>query len=124
VAVSGNNPQPAIKGTIGVDRPQVSSGSDTYPLDVAAALKSDKKTLTVSVVNPTSNNQQAVLNFAGPSKYKLVKILDLSGKSIDDYNVPGKPPTVSIKDLPLPKKDNGNISVAPFSITLLEFSLD
>jgi alpha-N-arabinofuranosidase len=124
VAVSGNNPQPAIKGTIGVDRPQVSSGSDTYPLDVAAALKSDKKTLTVSVVNPTSNNQQAVLNFAGASKYKLVKILDLSGKSINDYNIPGKPATVAIKELPLPKQYKGIITVAPFSITLLEFSME
>ena len=35
----------------------MNAGSPTYPLDVAAALSADGKTLTVSVVNPSDRPQ-------------------------------------------------------------------
>ena len=38
--------------------PHVNAGSPTYPLDVAAALSADGKTLTVAVVNPTEAPQR------------------------------------------------------------------
>ncbi|MES1254799.1 MAG: alpha-N-arabinofuranosidase, partial [Acidobacteriota bacterium] len=41
VEVTGNAPQHDVKGTPGVDKGKVSSGSDTYPLDAAAALTAD-----------------------------------------------------------------------------------
>jgi len=49
VAVTGNSPQHEVKGTAGVDKPFVSSGSATYPLDVSASLSADKKKLIVWV---------------------------------------------------------------------------
>src|SRR4029077_1049858 len=58
VAITGNAPQPEVKGTVGVDKPKVSSGSDTYPLDVVAALSEDRKVLTVAIVNPTESDQK------------------------------------------------------------------
>ena len=53
VAVNGNSPQRVIKGTLGVDLPARPSGSPTYPIDIFAALSSDRKKLAISVVNPT-----------------------------------------------------------------------
>jgi hypothetical protein len=63
IAVSGNSPQRELKGTVGVDKPKVASGSDTYPLDVAAALSSDRNSVTVAVVNPTESSQRINLAF-------------------------------------------------------------
>ncbi len=123
IAVSGNSPQPAIKGTIGVDRPQVSSGSDTYPLDVSAALKDDKKTITVSVVNPTGVSQLATLSFNN-GKYKLVNSRVLAGATPNDFNEPGKPPSVVLKEVPVLKKYNGTVAVVPYSVTLFEFKTE
>ena len=45
VAVNGNSPQHAIKGTLGVDLSARPSGSPTYPLDVFAALSADRRKL-------------------------------------------------------------------------------
>ena len=58
VEVAGNSPLHEVKGTVWVDKPKVSSGSDTYPWDAAASLTADKKTLTVAITNPTESEQQ------------------------------------------------------------------
>ena len=63
VAVTGNAPQPDVKGLVGLDKPKIPSGSDTYPLDVAAALTADRKTLTVAIVNPTESEQRLDVAF-------------------------------------------------------------
>jgi alpha-N-arabinofuranosidase len=63
VAVTGNMPQPELKGTVGVDKPKVSSGSATYPLDVAAAQTADRRTVTVAIVNPTESDQPINVSF-------------------------------------------------------------
>jgi len=65
VAVTGNSPQHAIKGTLGVDIPTRPSGSPTYPLDVFAALSADRKKLAISVVNPTESTQDCDFNLTG-----------------------------------------------------------
>lgn len=57
VAVAGNSPQHAVKGTLGVDLPARPSGSSTYPLDLFAALSADRKKLAVSVINPSETTQ-------------------------------------------------------------------
>ena len=53
VAVTGNSPVPPPKYPIGGDQPRVNTGSDTWPLDVSAALTADRKALIVAVVNAT-----------------------------------------------------------------------
>jgi alpha-N-arabinofuranosidase len=65
VAVTGNSPQHAIKGTLWVDLPARASGSPTYPLDVFAALSANRKKLAVSVVNPTDTAQDCDLSLTG-----------------------------------------------------------
>ena len=41
------------------------SGSPTYPLDVFAALSADRRTMAISVVNPTETPQECDLTLAG-----------------------------------------------------------
>lgn len=71
VAVTGNSPQPQPTDPPGGEQPVVNAGSDTFPLDVAAAWTEDRRTLTVAILNPTDVDQSLRLNLAGA---------DLSGK--------------------------------------------
>lgn len=123
VSVEGNSKQPAIKGTIGVDRPEVSSGSDTYPLDISAAMKADKKTITLSIVNPTAAIQKAEIKFKDGVKYKMIQSFVITGPSVNSYNELGKSPVVEIKESPAYKQYNGIMMVSPYSINLYEFNL-
>ncbi len=74
VAVSGNAPQHAIKGTVGIDTSARPSGSPTYPLDVFAALSADRKKLSISIVNPTETAQDCDLNVSGVQASGAVKL--------------------------------------------------
>ena len=77
LAVAGNSPQHDVKGTVGVDKAKVSSGSDTYPLDAVAALTADRKSLTLAIVNPTESAQQidvALKGVAVQNKGRLWRI--------------------------------------------------
>ena len=58
VAVAGNSPQLPAKGVVAIDNSARPSGSPTYPLDVFAALSADRKTLSISVINPTETAQE------------------------------------------------------------------
>ena len=71
VEVSGNSPQPKPTDPPGGEQPVVNAGSDTFPLDVAAAWTEDHRALTVAVLNPTDVEQPLKLNITGA---------DLSGK--------------------------------------------
>jgi len=71
VEIDGNSPPPAPKYPVGGDQPKVNAGSPTYPLDVCAALSSDRKFLTLAVVNPTESAQKLDLTIRG---------LDLRGR--------------------------------------------
>ncbi len=65
VQVSGDSPQPKPIYPAGGDQPAVNPGSDTYPLDVSAALADDRKTLTFSVLNPSDSEQHLQLAIDG-----------------------------------------------------------
>ncbi len=65
VEVSGNSPQPKPTDPPGGEQPAVNAGSDTFPLDVAAAWTEDRRTLTVAVLNPTDVDQPLKLNITG-----------------------------------------------------------
>ena len=65
VEVSGDSPQPKPIFPGGGDQPAVNPGSDTYPLDVSAALTDDRKTLTFAVLNPSDSEQQLKLAING-----------------------------------------------------------
>jgi alpha-L-arabinofuranosidase len=65
VEVSGNSPQPKPIEPPGGEQPMVNAGSDTFPLDVAAAWTDDHHALTVAVLNPTDVEQPLQLNITG-----------------------------------------------------------
>lgn len=96
IDVTGNTEQPQIMGTTNVDRPLVSSGSNTYPLDVTAALIKDRKKITIAIVNPTLQPQQVQLNFKGIQLEQKGKKWTISGTDLNAINEPGKKPTIEI----------------------------
>lgn len=65
VEVSGNSPQPKPTEPFGGEQPAVNAGSPTFPLDVVAAWTSDRRTLTVSVLNPAEEERPLTLELAG-----------------------------------------------------------
>jgi alpha-N-arabinofuranosidase len=65
VAVSGDSPQLPAKGVVGIDNSARPSGSPTFPLDIFAALSADRKTLAISVINPTETPQDCELTLTG-----------------------------------------------------------
>jgi alpha-N-arabinofuranosidase len=71
VAVTGNSPQPKPTEPFGGEQPSVNAGSPTFPLDVVAAWTTDRKALTIAVLNPTDVEQPLALaiehaGLAGP----------------------------------------------------------
>jgi alpha-N-arabinofuranosidase len=120
VVVSGDSPQPQIKGTVGLDKSSKPSGSDTFPLDVVAGLSADRKTLTLSVINPTKSTQKFNLNVTGLKLSGTGKLWQIAADDVNDSNVGGEKPEVDIVEIPvkqIPKK----FIVAPISINLYEF---
>ncbi|MBN2213645.1 MAG: hypothetical protein JW723_05320 [Bacteroidales bacterium] len=120
--VTGNSPQKPVKGTVGVDKPAVSSGSDTYPLDVVAALTGDHKKVTVAIVNPTGTAQIMKLYFKGTQFKNTAKQYTISAPDLNTRNNPGEKPAIEIREAEL-KKVPEKIEVIPLSINLFELEL-
>jgi len=122
VSVGGNSPQPETSGTVGVDRPAVPSGSPTYPLDVAAALTADRRTMTLAVVNPSENEQTIDIGITGVSPSGGARLWRISGENYDVRNVPGEKPVVEIMESEI-KEVPGRLTLPPISISLYEFAV-
>ncbi|HTB97477.1 MAG TPA: hypothetical protein VK716_10750 [Terracidiphilus sp.] len=122
VAVGGNAPQPEPKYPVGGDQPKQNSGSPTYPLDVYAALSSDRKLLHVAVVNATESQQTLDLEVTGAHAAGPAKILRLKGYGLDAANHAGKPAELAIEEStasePAAETKVPPISVSIFSIPL------
>ena len=93
---------------------------DAGPLDVAAALTEDGKTLTLGVVNPTSeevgvNVSATGLAIAGPAVR-----WSIAGSSPEAHNTPGKPRVV---DIQRGDAAAGSLKVPALSATLFELPL-
>ncbi len=121
VDVSGNAPQREVSGTVGVDKPRISSGSDTYPLDVVAALTTDRTKLTIAVVNPTGNEQEIALDLKGGSLPSAGRKWILTGP-LDANNAPGEDPVVKITESTMSSVSK-TLTIDPMSITVFEFEL-
>ena len=108
VTVGGNSPQPKPTDPPGGEQPAVNAGSDTFPLDVAAAWTEDRRTLTVAIVNPTDIDQSLRLNLAGT---------DLSGKGtlwrLASAESDGQNPSIT----------SSPVDSLPSSLTLPRFSV-
>ena len=119
VAVLGDSPQHPVEGTIGVDRPEETSGSDTYPLDIAAALTEDRKTITVAITNPTESLQELDLRWKGTEITGEATKYQIAVPELNVRNEPGKEPVIRIEESSV--RDIGTSQqIAPWSITLYE----
>ncbi|HYQ57783.1 MAG TPA: hypothetical protein VEP89_10610 [Draconibacterium sp.] len=122
VDVTGNSPVKPLDGTKLVDIPSEPPGSETYPLDVFAAINKDKTKLTVSVVNPLDSEQGLNLNFEGGDVSNTAKYWTLTPPE-RRRGVGGQ-----IQE-PEPLEEGeitstSSINVKPLSVMLFEFDLE
>jgi alpha-N-arabinofuranosidase len=122
VEVSGNSPQPKPIFPAGGDQPAVNPGSDTYPLDVSAALSDDHKTLTIAVLNPSDSEHSAQLKLNGASINGPGKLWQMAPSKVDAVVAFGKPPEVAVDEHSLPAAPN-TLSAPPCSISIYSFPL-
>jgi len=117
VAVNGNVPQKEVKGTVGVDKPVTTSGSATYPLDVAAALSADKKLLTVAVANPTESAQAIGVKFASVTLQDGGKKWVIAAPNLQAQNLPGQEAQVKVVESAVEKVPERLEVVESFPLT-------
>jgi alpha-N-arabinofuranosidase len=122
VAVDGNAPQPEPKYPAGGDQPRQNSGSPTYPLDVSAALSSDRRTLYVAVVNATESAQTLDLELVGAHAAEPAKILRLEGSGLSAANLVGKPPELAVRETTASEPMTAT-TVPPISVSVLSIPL-
>ncbi len=114
VEVSGNSPQPEVTDPVGGEQPAVNAGSATFPLDVVAAWTTDRRTLTVAVLNPTDVVQPLKLNVKGAAlagKGTLWRLAP-SGGDIQKPSITNSPVDTIPDSLKLP----------PYSINIYELA--
>jgi alpha-N-arabinofuranosidase len=122
VEIRGDSPQPAPKYPVGGDQPKVNAGSDTYPLDVAAALSSDRKKLTVAIINPTESVQQLDLAITGVALRGQARVWRITGPDLNAAILVGQKPGVELVEVAVPEIPK-TLAVAPISINLYAFEI-
>jgi len=120
VDVSGNSPQPKPKDPPGGEQPIVNAGSDTFPLDVAAAWTADRKALTVAVINPTESSQTLSLQIRGVELSSKGTLRRMAPPSLTANVLVGQEPGVKIEEQALDAIP-ANPTFAPFSVNIYEF---
>jgi len=122
VEVSGDSPQPKPIYPAGGDQPKVNPGSDTYPLDVSAALSEDHKTLTYAVLNPSDGEQHLKLSITGAKVAPQGHLWRMSPVSVEAKNAVGQKPGVEVEEKDVPSSQD-TVSVPPFSINIYSFAM-
>ena len=124
VEVTGDSPQPKPAFPAGGDQPAVNPGSDTYPLDVSAALSDDRKTLTFAVLNPSDSGQNLKLAIKGA---KLANqrghLWRMAPATLIATNTVGQKPLVEVQEQILASVPDA-MPVPPFSVTIYSFPLE
>jgi len=87
------------------------------PLDVAAALTEDRKTLTLAVVNPLGDAQTLRLKIEGVRLIGSGQRWQIADSDPMAYNEPGRPPRVQIQETPAQNVGDA-LTLEPYSITL------
>jgi alpha-N-arabinofuranosidase len=122
LAVAGDTPQHDVKGTVGVDKSKAPSGSDTFPMDAAAALSADRKSLTLAIVNPTESAQQMDVALKGVAVQSAGRLWRIAPADLTAANTPGKPLVVDIVESSLTEAP-GRLAIPPISISIYEYSV-
>ena len=122
VEVSGNSPQPKPIYPAGGDQPEVNPGSDTYPLDVSAALTEDRNTLTFAVLNPSDSAQKLSLSIIGAKLSSQGHLWRMAPSSVDATITVGQQPGVEVQEQALTSVPDA-MSAPPFSVNIYSFPL-
>ena len=122
VEVSGNSPQPKPIYPPGGDQPAVNPGSDTYPLDVSAALSEDRRTLTFAVLNPSDSEQRLNLSIRGIRLANEGHLWRMAPSSVDATITVGQKQEVEAQDQGIASVPE-SISVPPFSVNIYSFAM-
>jgi alpha-N-arabinofuranosidase len=120
VDVAGNSPQPKPKDPPGGEQPVVHAGSDTFPLDVAAAWTADRKALTIAVINPTESAQTLNLQIRDAQLSGKGTLRRMAPSSLTATVVVGQEPSVKIEEQ-LVDQVPSNPTFAPFSVNIYEY---
>jgi len=120
--VSGDSPQPKPIYPAGGDQPAVNPGSDTYPLDVSAALSEDRKTLTFAVLNPSDSAQHLKLSIKGATLSSQGHLWRMAPESVDATIIVGQRPGVEVQQQELTSVPE-EMAVAPFSVNIYSFAV-
>jgi len=100
----------------------VELGSETYPLDVAAAWTSDRKALTIGIVNATEQKQELPIALKGAKLTGKGRLWLIAHSDPMAYNEPGKEPNVVIEEKAVTGISN-KLTVPPLSINLYELTV-
>lgn len=122
VQVAGDSPQPKPIYPAGGDQPAVNPGSDTYPLDVSAALSDDHKTLTFAVLNLSDSEQHMKLSIKGATLSSQGHAWRMAPESVDATITVGQKPGVEVQEQKLTSLPE-EMSVAPFSVNIYSFAV-
>jgi alpha-N-arabinofuranosidase len=122
VEVSGDSPQPKPIYPAGGDQPAVNPGSDTYPLDVGAALNDDHKTLTFAVLNPSDSEQQLRLAINGVKLANQGHLCRMAPSSVEATIAVGQKAEVEVQEQELRSIPDA-MTVPPFSVNLYSFAV-
>ncbi len=122
VQVSGDSPQPKPLYPAGGDQPSVNPGSDTYPLDVSAALSEDRKSLTFAVLNPSDSAQPLKLSIRAARLAGPGHLWRMAPESVDATVTVGQKPGVEVQEKEITSVPD-TMTVAPFSVNIYSFPL-
>jgi alpha-N-arabinofuranosidase len=120
VEVTGDSPQPKPTFPAGGDQPAVNPGSDTYPLDVSAALSEDRTTLAIAVLNPSDSEQNIKIAINGAKLASAGKLWRMAPDSIDASVQVDKKPQVHVEEQTLGALPD-TITVRPFSVNIYSY---
>jgi alpha-N-arabinofuranosidase len=119
---TGNSPQPKPAFPVGGDQPAVNPGSDTYPLDVSAALSADRRTITIAVLNPSDSQQNIELAIHGARLASAGTLWRMAPDSIDSSIKLGTKPGVQIEERHLGVLP-ATLTVRPFSVNIYSYPI-
>ena len=122
VEVSGDSPQPKPMYPAGGDQPAVNPGSDTYPLDVSAALSGDRKTLTFAVLNPSDSQQAMKLAINGVKLASQGHLWRTAPATVDATITVGQKAGVEVHEQELNSLPV-SATVPPFSVSIYSFGV-
>lgn len=93
------------------------------PCDVVAALSSDRRTLTIAVMNPADTEKELRLNLSGAAASGTATLWHITGPSPTAHNTPGQPRVVDIQRTDAVPVSTG-LRVPPLSVTLFSMPLN